>query len=128
MLAVCDLNSAHTEGRSHVCQVDAATPASAPATRQLRHTRSQSRNTPAALESTAGAKQAVEVSNNGVDEEDVDILALSSPSSGDVDITGSPTGAVSAALHAALPVGHLQEVSCCMLFQSLLAWYQSQST
>jgi len=101
-----------------VAQEDQATPTAAPATRQLRHTRSQSaRRAPAAPGSTdAKAKQAAEVST-GVDEEDVDILALamSSASSGEVDITGSPAVAVFAALHAALPLGHLQEVSCCCL-------------
>ena len=99
-----------------VVQEDQATPTAAPATRQLRHTRSQSaRKAPAALGSTdAKAKQAAEVST-GVDEEDVDILAMSSASSGEVDITGSPAVAVFAALHAALPLGHLQEVSCCCL-------------
>ena len=51
--------------------------------------------------------------STGVDEEDVDILG--SASSGEVDITGSPAVAVFAALHAALPLGHLQEVSCCCL-------------
>ncbi len=40
---------------------------------------------------------------------------MSSASSGEVDITGSPAVAVFAALHAALPLGHLQEVSCCCL-------------
>ena len=51
--------------------------------------------------------------SNGVDEEDVDILATSSASSGEVDITGSPAVATFAALHAALPLEHPQEVSCC---------------
>jgi len=48
-------------------------------------------------------------------------LAMSSASSGEVDITGSPAVAVFAALHAALPLGHLQEVSCdCLLLQSFV--------
>jgi len=46
---------------------------------------------------------------------------MSSASSGEVDITGSPAVAVFAALHAALPLGHLQEVSCdCLLLQSFV--------
>ena len=61
------------------------------------------------------ATQAAEVSHDNGDE-DVDILALSSPSSaGEVDITGSPAVAITAALHAALHVELHQEVSCCCL-------------
>ncbi len=46
---------------------------------------------------------------------------MSSAGSGEVDITGSPAVAVFAALHAALPLGHLQEVSCCcLLLQSFV--------
>lgn len=95
-------------------QDEQATPNAAPVTRPLRHTRSQSARKTAAApgNSDTKAKQAVEVSN-GVDEEDVDILATSSASSGEVDITGSPAVATFAALHAALPLEHPQEVSCC---------------
>lgn len=89
-----------------------------PSQRQLRQTRSQTRhsNVGAADQPDAKANQAAEVSHvNG--DEDVDILALSSPSSaGDVDITGSPTVAITAALHAAL---HVEQVSCCLLLLGL---------
>ena len=102
----------------------------APSQRQLRQTRSQTRHSDIGLvdQPHAKAKQAAEVSHDYGDE-DVDILALSSPSSaGDVDITGSPAVAVSAALHAALHADELlQEVSCFLpqLHRTNYgAWYQ----
>ena len=91
----------------------------APSQRQLRQTRSQTRHSDVGSvdQPHAKANQAVEVSHDYGDE-DVDILALSSPSSaGEVDITGSPAVAMTAALHAALhPDELLQEVSCCLLY------------
>lgn len=93
-----------------------ATPA--PSQRQLRQTRSQTRHSDVASvdQPHAKANQAVEVSHDYGDE-DVDILALSSPSSAEeVDITGSPAVAITAALHAALHADELlQEVSHCLL-------------
>lgn len=91
----------------------------APAQRQLRQTRSQTRHHSDAAsldQPDAKPKQAAEVSHDNGDE-DVDILGMSSPSSaGEVDITGSPAVAITAAaLHAALPVELLQEVSCCLM-------------
>lgn len=94
-----------------------ATPA--PSQRQLRQTRSQTRHSDVGSVDQPNAKgsQAAEVSHDNGDE-DVDILALSSPSSaGEVDITGSPAVAVIALLHAALHPDELlldvSLVACC---------------
>ena len=94
-------------------QDNATTPA--PAQRQLRQTRSQTRHSDTALLDPTDVKdpKAAEVSHDN-DDEDVDILGMSSPSSaGTVDITGSPAIAISAILHAALPVELHHKVSCC---------------
>lgn len=94
-----------------------ATPA--PSQRQLRQTRSQTRHSDAGSvdQPNTKASQAAEVSHDNGDE-DVDILALSSPSSaGEVDITGSPAVAITALLHAALHADELLQdvslVACC---------------
>ena len=121
---LCSLVSSSCNSRLPAfLQDDMTTPATAPTTRQLRHTRSQSARITPTGGTAAKGKQAVEVSN----EEDVDILALSSASSAEVDITSSPTVAMSAALHAALPLQLRQEVSCYLLCPILPRWFRSRT-
>ena len=91
-------------------QEAAATPSNAPVTRQLRHTRSQTRNSTVGQDGTDADAKPAEVRTKA-DDEEVDIMGLSSASSEDVDITGSPAAAMLSTLHAALPLVPLAHVS-----------------